>query len=144
MRVFTTEDIRQLPGWCVVVKKSIPVQVRFAAQAGTLHTLEGPVPYVAGDALLQGPQQEMWPVAYDYFSKVYAPASGQPMGQPGAYCKQPTPVAALHMAEPFSVSTVQGAVLQGKPGDWLVQYAPGHYGIVGGGIFAETYDVIEG
>ncbi|WP_051258105.1 PGDYG domain-containing protein [Desulfovibrio cuneatus] len=144
MRVFTTEDIRQLPGWCAVVKKPNPVQVRFATQAGTLATLEGLVPYVPGDALLQGPQQEMWPVAYDYFRKVYAPASGQPMGQPGAYCKQPTPVAALPMAEPFSARTGQGAVLHGKPGDWLVQYAAGHFGIVGGDIFTQTYDAVEG
>lgn len=144
MRLFTTEDIHQLPGWCAVVKKPVPVQVRFATQPGMLATLEGPVPYVPGDALLHGPQQEMWPVAYEYFRKVYAPASGQPMGQPGAYYKRPIPVAALPMAETFSASTGQGAVLQGKPGDWLVQYAPGHYGIVGGDIFTQTYDVIEG
>ena len=110
---------------------------------GTLETLEGPVPYAAGDALLQGSQQEMWPVAYTYFQRAYVPASGQTMGQPGLYCKLPTPVAALHMAESFSASTTQGAVLHGKPGDWLVQYAPGHYGIVGEDIFAETY-VVEG
>lgn len=144
MQYFTTEDIRQLPGWCTVVKKPAPVQVCFATRPGTLHSLEGPVPYVIGDALLQGPQQEMWAVAYNYFQRVYVPSSGQAMGQPGLYCKHPAPVAALRMAEPFSANSGQGAVLQGKPGDWLVQYAPGHYGIVGGAIFVQTYDVLEG
>ena len=35
-----------------------------------------------------------------------------------------------------------GDRLHGEPGDWLLQYGPGDFGIVGDTIFAQTYEVL--
>ena len=44
------------------------------------------------------------------------------------------------MQEPFQVKVSWSAdLLQGEAGDFLVQYGPGDYGVVGAEIFKETY-----
>jgi len=43
-------------------------RVHFAAAAGQLQTLEGPVAYAAGDAIVTGVAGEQWPVPADSFA----------------------------------------------------------------------------
>ena len=123
-------------------KKNIPVSVRFACQDGIMHTLEGDVAYTRGDALLFGAHDDCWPVDAAYFMRSYNPASGTQAGQDGLYYKNDVIVVAAQMTEPFSINTMDGSLLHGEAGDWLVQYEHGHYGIVRDAIFAETYELL--
>lgn len=57
-------DLACDPGALLVVKRPIPVPVRFAAEPGFIDTLEGCVaydPYDAGAAILKGVNGELWP-----------------------------------------------------------------------------------
>ena len=44
------------------------------------------------------------------------------------------------MTEAFTAArSAGGDVLRGKPGDWLLQYAPGDFGVADQARFAEVY-----
>lgn len=123
-------------------KLPVAVEVEFAAVAGQLETLEGPVAYAAGDALLTGPAGDRWPIRREKFLQTYVSAGGE-AGKPGIYRKQPLIVHVLEMREPFTVTVGSAAnSISGKPGDWLVQYAPGEYGIVSQALFRLTYELL--
>ena len=107
-----------------------------------MRTLEGEVSYARGDALLFGAHGDCWPVDAEYFTRSYTPASGTQAGQDGLYYKKNAIVAAALMTETFSVNTLDGSLLCGEAGDWLIQYEQGHYGIVRNAIFAETYELL--
>lgn len=48
------------------------------------------------------------------------------------------------MGDPFTVNVSwSNKPLVGKPDDWLVQYRSDDFGIVDGGIFNKTYDIIR-
>ena len=50
----------------------------------------------------------------------------------------------LQMQEPFYVDVNWGSGrLEGKSGDWLLQYGPDDYGIVSKSIFEKTYEIIK-
>jgi len=52
-------------------------------------------------------------------------------------------VASERMAVPFSVARAAGGdLLSGAAGDWLMQYAPGDYGIVAQDRFVSVYRVL--
>ena len=122
-----------------VRKRPLPVAVTFATEDGICATLEGPVPFRRGDAILTGVQGEHWPVTRDRFESRYAPADGQSMGQDGNYLKHPQTVLARRLDAPLQVMLPAGGRLTGKPGDWLLQYAPDDYGIIAEEIFRTTY-----
>lgn len=125
-------------------KRPLPVTVQFAASAGVLRTLEGAVRYRAGDALLTGIAGERWPIGRSKFDAAYEPVPPTVVGSAGAYRRRPRVVLARRMAEPFSVRVGHaGDALQGAPGDWLLQYDPGDYGIVAAALFAQTYDLLD-
>src|SRR5262245_708296 len=107
-------------------KLPVDVVVEFAATPGQLQTLEGPVGYAAGDALLTGSVGDRWPVRREKFMQTYAPAGDGRSGEPGIYRKRPLVVHALQMQERFTVTVGPGSsTIKGRPGDWLVQYSPG-------------------
>lgn len=122
--------------WC---KRAQAVQVAFAPAAGTLDTLEGPVRYQGGDALMTGAAGDRWPVRRTVFDARYTPAEGTVAGSDGVYVKLPLPVLARRVDSAFAVRLADGQVLQGQPGDWLVQYGPGDQAIVADAIFRATY-----
>ncbi|CAG9265170.1 hypothetical protein PUN4_50019 [Paraburkholderia unamae] len=124
-------------------KRRDPVDVEIAAHDGVLTTLEGPVSYRAGDALLTGVRGERWPVARQRFERTYEPVPPTQAGQSGRYARLPNEVRARKMPEAFSVATSSGDTLQGQPGDWLLEYGPGDWGIVANDIFAQTYVRIQ-
>jgi len=120
-------------------KRPVDVGVDFAEAVGRLQTLEGPVDYVAGDAILTGTDGERWPVRREVFERTYEPA-----GTEGRFRKRPLVVRVLRLDEPFSVAIGRDNVrLTGKSRDWLVQYGPGEYGIVSAGIFNRTYELLD-
>jgi len=129
------------PGRKRAMKKTVPVRVCFAACAGLAATREGTISYQAGDALLTGAEGERWPVARKRFFASYEALPPAVMGKDGLYIKKRLPVWALRISEPFSVATERG-LLSGQAGDWLVQYGPEDYGVVGASIFAATYAML--
>ena len=121
----------------LVIKRPIAVPVMFAAEDGVCETLEGLVRYQAGDAILTGVSGEQWPVARATFAASYDPA---PDGPAGAFVKRPIPAQARRITEPCQVEVGwQDDPLEGRPGDWLLQYADGNWGVVSDAIFRETY-----
>ncbi len=125
-------------------KRPLPVSVEFATEAGVLPTLEGPVRYRAGDALLTGIAGERWPMRRARFNAAYEPVAPTVAGAAGTYRRRPLVVWARRMSEPFSVRVgAAGDSLQGRAGDWLVQHGPGDYGIVAADLFGLTYDLLD-
>jgi hypothetical protein len=122
------------------VVKNEAVTVEFAAAAGELMSLEGPNRYATGDAIVTGASGERWVVSRERFDAKYAPEGGIAHGEPGTYRNRPSVVLAKQMQEPFSIArSAAGDVLTGEPGDWVMQYAPGDYGVVKAARFAKVY-----
>jgi hypothetical protein len=120
------------------------VEVVFAAQAGALMSKVGPNHYRAGDALVTGIDGDTWCVTRDRFDAKYVPAGGQPPGLPGTYRNLPVPVLAKRMPVEFRVQRVAGGDwLEGRAGDWLLQYAPGDHGICAAARFAQVYRPLD-
>ena len=149
--------LASLPSLTWVQKRPIPLDVHFAIQSdltrtdppyntGHIRTREtsaggAGVAFKAGDAVLTGTEKDWWPIARATFEATYAPSEGSRMGQDGKFFKKPQPVLGVQMKEPFAVTASWGR-LEGKPGDWLVQYdeAGQDFGIVGEAIFEQTYE----
>jgi len=115
-------------------KKPIPLQFRYAKGDGWIKTKEGEVRMKAGDAIMTGTEGENWPIPAEKFAETY-----DDLGD-GTAAKKNIPVFAKEMDQPFQVKVSwSNDLLQGEPGDYLVQYGPGDYGVVGREIFAKTY-----
>jgi len=122
------------------VVKNEAVAVEFAAAAGELMSLEGPNRFATGDAIVTGASGERWVVSRERFDAKYAPEGGIAQGEPGTYRNKPSVVLAKQMHEPFSIArSAAGDVLTGEAGDWVMQYAPGDYGVVKAARFAKVY-----
>lgn len=127
------------------IKKPMNVEVAFARADGVLDTLEGPVRYQAGDALLTGSANERWPVQRAVFDTRYGVAqAGMPPGTDGSYRKVLLAVLALQIEAAFTLRLRDGQLLHGQPGDWLVEYAPGDQAVVANAIFHNTYQPESG
>ena len=121
------------------VKEEI-VDVEFARQAGDLISLEGPNRYQVGDALITGSTGSRWSVSRDRFDAKYEALPPTRMGDDGRYAARPVPVLARQINEAFSAErSAGGDRLQGKAGDWLLQYGPGDYGVAEQERFARIY-----
>jgi hypothetical protein len=133
-------DLDKNPEALRVCKRPVAVEVEFAVADGTCKTLEGEVQYQAGDALLTGIRGEPWPVRRALFGSSYEPIAPTRAGENGRYRKLPALAHALQLTEAFDIPvTWQRETLHGRPGDWLLRYADGSFGIVQDEIFRETY-----
>jgi hypothetical protein len=133
-------DLAADPSALRVRKNPAPVQAEFAVADGAYETLEGPVQFRAGDAILTGIQGERWPVRRDLFMAGYQPVSPTRAGENGSYRKLPTQTYALRMDRPRDIPVSwQQDLLHGHPGDWLLQYADGSYGVIKDSIFRDSY-----
>jgi hypothetical protein len=131
------------PQACRVRKRPIAVSVSFAPSDGVTETLEGAVRHEAGDAIVTGVHGENWPIQRDAFAASYEPVAPTGPGQPGTYMKRPVIVLALRLGSVMTVPVGRhGDPLHGRPGDWLLQYEDGSYGVVCDGIFRATYERI--
>ena len=125
-----------------VVKDEV-VLVEFAAGAGSLTSAVGTNRYATGDALLTGSTGDRWCVSRGRFDAKYRPEGWTQPGRAGRYRNLPVEVRAKKMRLAFSVArTVGGDVLYGDAGDWLMQYAPGDFGVVANQRFATVYRVL--
>jgi hypothetical protein len=116
------------------------VEVVFAAVAGALVSREGLNRYHAGDALVTGSTGDRWSVSRGRFDAKYLPVAPLCHGDDGRYQARPVPVLAKQMSEGFSLErSAGGDVLRGAAQDWLLQYAPGDYGIVEKARFEAVY-----
>ena len=132
-------DLTRDPAAAHYVKDEV-VQVAFAAAPGSLISLEGPNHYAAGDALISGATGERWSVTRDRFDAKYVAQAPTVPGSDGAYRAKAVPVLAKQMREPFTLArSAGGDVLSGGAGDWVLQYAPGDYGVVAQARFARVY-----
>jgi hypothetical protein len=114
--------------------------VVFAAQGGSLQSREGLNRYAPGDALIIGSTGDRWSVTRERFLAKYSPVAPTIAGENGRYTNKPLPVLAVRISQDFSIERAPGGdVIQGKAGDWLLQYAPGDHGIVEAAKFAKVY-----
>jgi len=128
-------DPKNDPAALRVIKKPVSVGVAFAGQDGVCRTLEGAVAYRAGDAIVTAQTGESWPIARAKFDESY-----EETGEPGRYRKRPTLAFALRLSNPAKVPAGWRAdPLSAKPGDWVLAYADGGFGVVQDSIFRETY-----
>jgi|HubBroStandDraft_1064217.scaffolds.fasta_scaffold00037_47 hypothetical protein len=133
------------PRALLVCKKPIPVQAEFADADGICATLEGPVRFRTGDAILTGGQGERWPVRRDLFLAGYEPVPPVEPGQNGPYRKAPAPAQALRLDRALDVKVGwQDDPLHASAGDWLLRYADGSEGVVRDAIFRATYGPAPG
>lgn len=137
-------DLSQDPHARRVVKDET-VGVEFAAAEGELMSLEGPNRYLPGDALITGSTGDRWVVSRERFDAKYVPADAALVhGTAGAYRNRPAVVLAKQMHEAFSLArSADGDVLRGNAGDWIMQYAPGDYGVVQAARFAKVYRLAD-
>jgi PGDYG protein len=116
------------------------VRVEFAKVAGEVTSGVGVNRYAAGDALITGSTGDRWSVSRDRFDAKYAPEPPTVPGDAGHYRNRPSAVLARRMDHAFTVArTTGGDALCGGPGDWLIQYAPGDYGVVESSRFERVY-----
>jgi hypothetical protein len=119
------------------------VSVEFAAKAGELISAVGVNRYSPSDALITGSTGDRWCVSRDRFDAKYDPEPPTVRGRAGKYRNRPVAVLAKRMNQPFTVArTAGGDSLSGNAGDWLIQYAPGDYGIVERTRFEAVYRFI--
>jgi hypothetical protein len=116
------------------------VTVSFASEAGAVDSREGSNRFEIGDALIVGSTGDRWSVSRARFDAKYEPISPIVRGQAGRYRSKRVPVLAKQMPTAFSLARSEGGdVIHGKAGDWLMQYAPGDFGIVEESKFAKVY-----
>jgi hypothetical protein len=116
------------------------VDVSFARTEGELISLEGLNRYQTGDALITGATGSRWSVAQARFHDKYEAVPPTPPTRDGRYRAKPVPVLAKQLMEPFTaLRSAGGDQLHGKPGDWLLQYGPGDFGVAENSRFMQVY-----
>ncbi len=116
------------------------VDVCFASADGELISREGPNRYAKGDALITGSTGDRWSVSRGRFDAKYEAIPPAQMGEAGRYRCKPILVLAKQITEPFSIARSKGGdLLRGAAHDWLLQYAPGDFGIVENARFQQVY-----
>jgi PGDYG protein len=132
-------DLTTDPAAASYVKTEV-VTVTFARQDGELISLEGPNRYAVGDALVTGLTGTRWSVSRQRFDLKYEAVPPTQDGDDGSYKAKPIPVLAKQMPSAFAAARSKGGdVLRGNAGDWLLQYAPGDFGIAERSRFAQVY-----
>ena len=132
-------DLNTDPAAVAFVKDEV-VDVVFAKADGQLVSREGVNRFQAGDALITGSTGDRWSVSGGRFHARYDPVPPVMAGDDGKYQSKPVPVLARQISEPFTVARTKGGdLLRGLAHDWLLQYAPGDYGIVENIRFQQVY-----
>ncbi len=122
------------------VQKTERVTVRFATAAGELQSREGPNRYANGDAIVQSQSGDTWVVNRARFTEKYAAVPPILMGEDGRYDALPQVILAKRMHVDFSLHRKAGGdLLHGKANDWVLQYAPGDFGLCEQLRFAQVY-----
>ena len=121
-----------------VQKKAIPLGFRIATLSEVIYTKEGPIKAPKGSYIMTGTRGENWPIPAKKFKKTYNIDKKN-----NTASKKPIPVKGKQMKKCFFATVSWNKdKLNGRPGDWLIKYGPGDYGIVKKKIFNETYDFL--
>lgn len=116
------------------------VRVEFASADGQLMSREGLNRYQAGDALVTGSTGDRWVVSRERFNAKYEAIPPTQFGIDGVYQNKPVPVLAKQIPQAFRLArSAGGDILTGKAGDWVMQYAPGDFGVTEQQRFAAVY-----
>lgn len=145
IRALLEESLAGSPGVRRARKLPVERNVTFATTSGVHETMEGPVRYDAGDAIVVGENGESWPVKRETFDRLYEPVGPNRLGQDGRYRKIVKEVLALKLNEAKRLDLPSGrGVLRGQAGDWLVDYGgDGDMSVVAANVFAATYEVLD-
>lgn len=136
-------DLSAEPKAIRVRKRPVTRAVAFAASDGVCKTLEGDVAYRAGDAIVTGERGEQWPVARAHFLAAYRAVDPGREGEDGRYTNRPATVLALQLEADGTVRAgIDDDILQGKAGDWIVEYQDGSHSIVRADIFSDGYELV--
>ncbi len=120
------------------------IDVYFADGPCVVRTNEGVVQVQPGDAIITGLAGEHWRVSRARFPEKYHPVPPTLAGAAGRYASRPYRILAVRMGGAFEVLLADGlSRLQGRAGDWLVDYGDGSLGIVSPAIFGTTYEVVR-
>lgn len=124
-------------------RRAIVLSVSFATEQGIIRTLEGPIAFQAGDALVVGTRGEQWPIEVEQFLLLYEPSMPeQDPTKNGLFKRRPSLVYAKQISAEFSVRKHEpnDARIFGKANDWLVQQPNFQLGIVANDIFRDLYE----
>ena len=125
----------------VSLKARILTEEDYNRMNGVIETLEGTVAFVPGDYLLQGVQNEEWPISQHHFRKAYERVSEPDME--GFALHRANNVRHAHqMLEDFVVTRENGDILKGNAGDYLVQHNDTPW-VVKQDIFECTYEAVS-
>ncbi len=139
MKLQANIDLTTDPAASIYVKDEI-VNVTFAANAGEIITRVGPNRYQTGDALITGSTGDRWSVSRERFAAKYVAVAPTEAGCNGRYRARPVAVWAKQMPESFTIAREAGGnLLHGETHDWLLQYAPGDFGIAENARFVRVY-----
>jgi len=130
---------------CIAARKlEREIEVCFTPIACTVQTPEGVVHARAGDAIVTGTAGERWRVSRARFPHKYRPVPPTVAGESGRYVSLPNRILAVPMTQTFDVLLADGVSrLNGRAGEWLVDYGDGSLGIVSEAIFASTYRIVD-
>lgn len=124
-------------------RKGALTRARLADAPGVVETMEGPVPYESGWFICLGVLGESWPLPpwnFEGPKAVFARVS-DPDAQGYAGYRKTTEVEAQQQHEEFSTTLLEGAVIHGRPGDWLVREGSLTW-IVAADVFAASYETV--
>jgi PGDYG protein len=143
MQTLSQVDLAHDTSAAVYAKDEI-VNVVFAQQNGEIMSGVGLNRYQRGDALITGVTGDSWSVSRDRFDAKYESVDGLPIGEDGAYRAKRVTVFARQMPVAFSIARSEGGdLLRGAAGDWLLQYAPGDFGVVANARFSRVYKLVN-
>jgi hypothetical protein len=108
---------------------------------GIIKTLEGAVAFVPGDYLLRGVENEEWSVARHHFQVTYERISEPDKEEFALYYTNEIRLA-CQVLESFIVEIMNGDILRGKKGDYLVK-AGEKLWITDRAIFERTYEAVS-
>src|SRR4051794_37876146 len=107
------------------IKRPVLHFFRIAEKDEFIITREGLVEARRGDAILTGVKGEIWPIQANKFLATYDILSN------GQCRKKAIEVLAMQLDQPLQIAiSERGNRLEGKRGDWLIQYAEVDFGIV--------------
>lgn len=143
VEIFVDKGVANWPGVLSVVSLPVERKVVFAEQPGICETLEGPVRYDKGDAIVTGNGGEQWPISLAEFEVRYKPSAGQEFGRDGLYEKGSRRALAVQLTDAKSVILSRSrGVLRGKKGDWIIDYGNQDLSVVQERLFDLYYKVI--
>lgn len=118
-------------------KKPAKERYEIAHQAGTVHTLEGPVQYAAGHYIITGPKGEQYPITAEKFNTLK-----NDLGNGIAVPKKIPKIAKLADHDGV-IHTSWGDLAYTTGNDYIVRHGANDYGAVKKDIFAQTYDITK-